>query len=147
MEMHFFELPNDLLHWDANGVPVNPSGFEVVVGKPVTLEAFTASNQLVYDQSYTPTTEVTFLQTYVNITAFQFNNLNSTDEVSIEAISGNITQDVALIGPYGLGSASEEVYLPAGNYTFKYTELNYSTGQPIAGTSTSTAPLSMYSGM
>ena len=57
------------------------------------------------------------------------NNLNSTDEVSIEAISGNITQDVALIGPYGLGSASEEVYLPEGNYTFKYTELNYSTGQ------------------
>ena len=57
----FFELPNDLLHWDANGVPVNPSGFEVVVGKPVTLEAFTASNQLVYDQTYTPTTEVTFV--------------------------------------------------------------------------------------
>ena len=36
----FFELPNDLLNWKANGVPVNPSGFAVVVGKPVLIQAF-----------------------------------------------------------------------------------------------------------
>ena len=142
----FFELPNDLLHWTANGVPVNPSGFAVVIGKTVLLEAFTGSGAMVYKTTYTPTEEVTFLQTYVNITAFQFNNLNSTDEVDIQAISNNITQNIALVGPYGTGASSQTVYLPSGNYTFNYTELNYTTGQVESGTSTATAPLANYDG-
>ena len=143
----FFELPNDLLNWKANGVPVNPTGFSVVVGKPVLIQAFSAGAALVFNQTYTPTEEVTFLQTYVNITAFQFNNLNSTDEVQISATnSQNVTQHIAIIAPYGTGASSQTVYLPSGSYTFKYTELNYTTGQVISGTSTATAPLASYNG-
>ena len=142
----FFELPNDLLHWTANGIPIDPSGFSVVVGKPVLLKAFSGAGVVVYSTTYTPTEEVTFLQTYVNITEFQFNNLNSTDEVDIQAISNNVTQNIALVGPYGTGASSQTVYLPSGNYTFKYTELNYTSGQVESGTSTATAPLTNYDG-
>ena len=118
----------------------------VIVGKPLILQAYSGSGVLVYNSTYTPTQEVTFLQTYVNVTEFQFNNLNSTDEVQISAISNNITQHVAIVGPYGTGSSSQTVYLPSGNYTFRYTELNYTTGQVMAGTSTATAPLADYDG-
>lgn len=143
----FFEMPSDLLHWTSNGIPVNPSGFSVVVGKPVNLTAYTAGNTPVYHTIYTPISQITFLQTYVNITAFQFNNLNSTDEVSIQATSQtNITQTIALIGPYGTASSSYTAYLPSGQYTFRYTELNYTTGDILPGTSTSTVPLANYSG-
>ena len=143
----FFELPNDLLHWTASGVPVNPSGFSVVVGKPLTLVAYTAGGTPVFNETYTPTKTVTFLQTYVNVTAFQFNNLNSTDEVEITATnSQNVTQTVALVGPYGTGSSSQTVYLPSGKYTLHYTELNYTTGQVVPGTSTAIAPLAEYNG-
>jgi hypothetical protein len=144
----FFELPNDLLHWTANGVPINPSGFSVVVGKPVSLDAFMAgSNDPIYSTTYTPTKQVTFLQTYVNISEFQFNNLNSTDEVSITATNANgTTQAMPLVGPYGTGASSQVVYLPSGKYTFRYTQLNYTSGEVVPGTSTATSPLANYSG-
>ena len=62
----FFELPNDLLHWTANGKPIDPSGFAVIVGRPVALDAFMAgSNDPIYNVTYTPTKQITFLQTYV----------------------------------------------------------------------------------
>jgi len=144
----FFELPNDLLHWTANGVPINPSGFSVVVGKPVTINAYMAgSNDPIYSTTYTPTKQITFLQTYVNISEFQFNNLNSTDEVSITATNANgTTQAMPLIGPYGTGASSQVVYLPSGKYTFRYTQLNYTSGEVVPGTSTATSPLANYSG-
>ena len=143
----FFELPSDLLHWEANGVPVNPSGFSVVVGKVITIQAFSGSNTMVYNSTFTPTQQVTFLQTYVNVTEFQFNNLNSTDEVQVTATSNGATQSIALLAPYGTGAASQTVYLPSGNYTFKYVQLNYTTGSVAAGTSTEIAPLTSYNGM
>lgn len=143
----FFELPNDLLHWTANGVPINPSGFSVVVGKPVLIQAFSAGDTSVFNETFTPTKEVTFLQTYVNITAFQFNNLNSTDEVQISATnSQNVTQTIGILGGYGTMASSLTEYLPSGSYTFRYTQLNYTTGQVVAGTSTATAPLAEYNG-
>jgi hypothetical protein len=139
----FFEFPAGLLHWEANNIPVNPDGFSVVVGQPTNIQAYSGSGALIYNYTYTPTRQISFLQTYVNITQFQFNNLNSTDEVQISAVQNNVTQAESLLSPYGTGASSQTIYLPSGSYTFHYTQLNYSSGSAI---SSSTAPVTSYNG-
>lgn len=127
----FFELPSDLLHWTAGGSPVNPNGFSVIVGEPVNIRAFSGSNVQVYNKTVTPDSLNYFLQTYVNITEVQFSNLNSTDEVEVSATSNGAIQGAVLLSPYGTGLSSQDLYLPSGNYSWQYTEINYTTGQVI----------------
>ena len=138
----FFNLPSGLIHWKANGIPVNPSGLSVVVGKQVNLTAYGFGNipleisqdGHVFDNYtlYTPTLYISYLPVYVNITSIQLTNLNSTDEVQVVAKNlQGIQQDQVLLSPYGSGASSATIYLPSGSYSFYYTELNYTTGSVI----------------
>jgi len=152
----FFDIPNGMIHWYANGIPVSESGFNVVVGKTVNLTAYGLGNiPLQVSQTgstfhnytlYTPTQYISFLPVYVNITSIQLNNLNSSNEVEVIAENAKgVQQDQVLLAPYGAGASSATIYLPSGTYTFFYTQLNYTTGQIIRNkVSTS---LSSYNGM
>lgn len=127
----FSEWASTHLHWEAASTPVSPNGFSVVIGKPIQIKAYTVSDEIVYNQTYTPTQLDTYLQTTVNITEFQFNNLNSTTEVQIQATNNGHTQKEGEIGAYGTASSSFSLYVPSGNYTFTYTELNATSGAVI----------------
>ena len=138
----FFNIPSGMISWDANGIPVSSSGFSVVVGKPVNLTAYGESGQpLQISQNgnvfknytvYTPTSYISYLPIYVNISSIQLNNLNSTDEVEVIATNSlGIHQDETLLSPYGTGGSSQTIYLPSGNYKFYYTQLNFTNGQII----------------
>ena len=130
-------MPNNLLHWTANGQPINPNGFDVVVGKPVTIKAFSGSNVIVYNKTVIPTSANFFLQAYVNVTQMQFINLNSTVEVQVSATSNGTIQGEVQLSPYGTGLSSQDLYLPSGKYSWNYTELNYTTGQIVRTVSVS----------
>ena len=132
----FFNLPTGMVNWEANGIPVNPSGFSVVVGKPVNLTAYASGTLLqIADQSnqnfsnyllVTPTSYISFLQTYVNVTQIQLNNLNTNYEVQVTATnSKNVTQAQALLAP---GQLAYNLYIPSGTYSWNYVELNKTTG-------------------
>ena len=89
----YFNLPTGEIDWFANGKYVNPSGFSVVVGKPITLTAKALGQTLNISTggafspsiTYTPTSVDTFLQTYLNMTEIQLNNYNSQYEVQVYA--------------------------------------------------------------
>jgi hypothetical protein len=148
----FFNLPSGMIQWFANGNPVDAiNGFSVVVGKPVTLTAEASGMALSVSTGgslsssiiYTPTQEDSYLQAYVALSEIQFINLNYS-EVQVSAVNSNgVTQSQALLSPYGTGSSTADVYLPSGNYSFKYSQLNFTTGQVI---NTAVAPMESYNG-
>ena len=122
-----FNLPTSLLTLKANGVEVNPSGFQVVVGKPVSLQVLTTSGSLVYNKTFTPTALQDYEALAVNISSITFMNENMSQVVSVSVSSGNVTQDLAPIMPL----ETSTVYIPSGSYTWTFQALNLTTGAVV----------------
>ena len=132
-----FNLPTGEIEWFANGQPVNSNGFSVIVGQSVRLQAYAfgvylnistgSGKPFKTSLNYTPTSSISFLQTYLNMSQIQLNNYNQY-EVQVYAKINNNWQLEDLLAP---GQSGSDVYLPSGIYSWKYIELNTSTGSIV----------------
>lgn len=134
----FFEMPANYLHWkmidQGDTQTINPSGFNVVVGKPVTILGYTGADTPVYNKTLTPSSYNTFLQTYVNVSEIEIMNENMNETLHIQATSNGTTQAVADVLPFQTAT----IYVPGTNYTVSLNYYNFTTGQPIGNTQTVT---------
>ena len=127
---------NNNMHWEeiskGQSSTVNPSGFEYIVGSPVTILGYGIGNLPLYNHTFTPTTYNYFLQANINFSEILISNYGQ-DMVQVYATNetSGTTQAQAEVSAYGSGGSSTNMYLPSGNYNFTYDILNETTHKVI----------------